>query len=79
MDLLQSDIAEAAYPPYATQTAAAGGMDMEISNGNTTASTGLFVRVDGTSRELGFRIRTPLMVGRCSEIRTGLIRCKLYW
>jgi hypothetical protein len=48
MDLLQSDIAEAAYPTYATQTAAAGGMDMEISNGNTTASTGPFVRVDGT-------------------------------
>jgi hypothetical protein len=49
MDLLQSDIAEAAYPSYATQTAAVGGMDMESSNGNATASTGPFVRVDGTS------------------------------
>ncbi|KAL2862073.1 26S proteasome subunit RPN7-domain-containing protein [Aspergillus pseudodeflectus] len=46
MDLLQSDIAEAAYPSYATQTAAVGGMDMESSNGNATASNGPFVRVD---------------------------------
>ncbi|KAL2854246.1 26S proteasome subunit RPN7-domain-containing protein [Aspergillus pseudoustus] len=46
MDLLQSDMTDAPSFPYATQTAAIGGMDTETLNGNSTISTGPFVRVD---------------------------------